>query len=311
MIKTIKEWYQILNKTINPDIKKISFNNVLQPNEPITLSTDTIQLLHSNYVIFLSDRFLSKYNYYLIKYFKKYKISYINFKYKDDIIKELENYNLFLKNSSTEDKKKFIEKIDVEIKKLKSLFFYENIIEPNTLYKKVVFSKEELFLSFKIYGLKKKEYKLRTFCQIAEKLGAEKIVINDITNDNYKNNVSLEGGHNLGTGGISSSKNTSNTGNIELSFDYSKQHFNLNLNKFFLLQMIEDENEFFITKEDFESDIDLKFLIDARCINLIKKYNTKIIINQINALERKIIAKASSFNLNLEISEEKSILTQS
>ncbi len=300
MIKTIKEWYQILNKTINPDIKKISFDNV-----SLTLSTDTIQLLHSNYVIFLSDRFLSKYNYYLIKYFKKYKIAYINFKYKDDIIKELENYNLFMKNSSTEDKKGFIEKINVEIKKLKSLFFYENIIEPNTLYKKVIFSKEELFLSFKIYGLKKKEYKLRTFCQIAEKLGAKNIVIDDITNDNYKNTINLEGGNNVGSGGIVSSTNTSYLGNIQLSFDYSNQHYNLNLNKYFILQMIEEENEFFITKEDFESDIDLKFLIDARCINLIKKYNTKIIINQINALERKIIAKATSFNLNLGISEEK------
>ena len=41
--------------------------------------------------------------------------------------------------------------------------------------------------------------------------------------------------------------------------------------------MIEDENELFITKEDFETDIDLKFLIDARCINLIKNIILKLL----------------------------------
>ena len=66
----------------------------------------------------------------------------------------------------------------VKVKKLKYIYFLENSMEPDTLYKKISFSKQELFLSFDNYIIKKMEYKLRTFCQIAEKLGAIKIKIN-------------------------------------------------------------------------------------------------------------------------------------
>jgi len=252
-------------------------------------------LLNSNYVIFLSDKFFSKYNYYLIKYFQKYNIVYINYKDKDIIINQLYERNEDIKKTP---KNKYI-------KKQKLLHFYENIIEPNTLYKKIVFSNEELFLSFKMYGLKKKEYKLRTFCQIAEKLGALTISINDDTTKNKFFNLSTEinVANKISVGG-SSTNNSSYNGNIELKFDYTNQFYNLNLNKFDLLKIIEDEDELFITKEDFESDIDLKFLINARCINLIKKYNTRIIINQVNELERKIIAKANRFNLDIGICDK-------
>jgi len=252
-------------------------------------------LLNSDYVIFLSDKFFSKYNYYLIKYFKKYNIVYINYKDKDIIIKQLHEHNEDIKKTP---KNKYI-------KKQKLLHFYENIIEPNTLYKKIIFSNEELFLSFKMYGLKKKEYKLRTFCQIAEKLGALTISINDeITKNKFINITSeINVSNQIALGGSSTTNSTYN-GNIELKFDYTNQFYNLNLNKFDLLKIIEDEDELFITKEDFESDIDLKFLINARCINLIKKYNTRIIINQVNELERKIIAKANRFNLDIGICDK-------
>ena len=251
---------------------------------------DLDKLISSDYVIFLSDKFLGKYYYNLIKYFQKYNVAYISYKNKDIVMKNLIEFNNYIKNQR--DKKK-------------TLHFYENIIEPNTLYKKILFSNEELFLSFAMYTLKKKEYKLRTFCQIAEKLGALSISINDETTKNHSQNISGEVNvGNQASIGVLASNNNSYNGNIELKFDYTNQHYNLNLNKFNLLQIIEDEDELFITKDDFDSDIDLKFLINARCINLIKKYNTKIIINQVNALERKIISKATRFNLDIGISNK-------
>ena len=45
------------------------------------------------------------------------------------------------------------------------------------MYKKIKFANHYLFLPFNVYAIKKVEYKLRSFCQIAEKMGAEKIEI--------------------------------------------------------------------------------------------------------------------------------------
>ena len=60
----------------------------------------------------------------------------------------LELINKFIERTNSEDKDELIDNLN--IKKLKLIYFLENNIEPNTLYKKISFSKEELFLSFDI-----------------------------------------------------------------------------------------------------------------------------------------------------------------
>ena len=52
-----------------------------------------------------------------------------------------------------------------------------------------------------------------------------------------------------------------NNGKINLTFSYSNFYYNLNLNKFYIYDIIKDEEKFFITSDDFNTDIDLKFLI--------------------------------------------------
>jgi hypothetical protein len=266
---------------------------------------ELIKLLNSEYVIFLTNRFFSIFKKKLLKYFDKYKILYLSYKNKDDIIHNLNILNLFIKNIENNDKHEFMNYYN--LKNLKMLYFLENNIEPNTLYKKILFSKEELYLPFDTYTIKKMEYKLRTFCQIAEKMGAEKITIkyhsnnkNKIKNNGYLNTLGqiIGGKHEL---------ETKTDGTVKLTFDYNNNYYNLNLNKFYINELVEKENEFFITKEDFQSDIDMKFLIDARCINLIKKYDTNIVINKINALEEKIIMKAHKFGLNMQIKNKNSL----
>jgi len=177
----------------------------------------------------------------------------------------------------------------LNIKKIKLIHFSDNEIEPTILYKKISFSKEELFFSFDNYIIKKREYKLRTFCQIAEKLGAIEIKIkSDIKNNTTKE---INGQLNVASvGGVGINYNSTSTYNdtIDLHFQYTNYNCNLNLNKFYIIQLVEEQSEFFIPKEEFESDIDFKFLIDSRCINLIQSYDTKIIINHINKFEKKV-----------------------
>lgn len=276
-----------------------------------------IKLFYSDYTIFLTGKFLkdSKYLYNfkkkLLTYFDKYNIVYFNYTDKNKIVNFLNIINHFIKSYDDSSKNNII----IEIlnycntlnedyfdssKKLKSIFFSENVFEPNILYKKIQFSNQEIFISFDSYIIKKMEYKLRTFCQIAEKLGAEKIVIDYSSNKHETNNTKV--GLDLfsvGNIGLSDNNTKDNNNDIRIVFEYPNNHSDINLNKYYIIDSILLENEFLITKEEFESDLELKFLIDARCINFIQKYHTNFIINHINKVEQKIFLKAQSYGLNI------------
>ena len=261
------------------------------------------RLLQSEYVIFLTYKFV-KYKYLrfirnnLLSYFKKYNVVYLHYYDKQEILNRIDMFNNDIK-LKTDDEKEELAK-ENKIKKIKMIYFLEHVIEPNTLYKKISFSQEELFMSFDNYLIKKMEYKLRTFCQIAEKLGAEEIKIKYDSHHDKKSTInadfSIPGG--AGVGGSVSEEKT-NDNKVDLLFKYSNYQHNLNLNKYYLIELVDNENDFFISKEEFHSDIDLKFLIDARCLNLIELYNTKIIINRTNQLEKKLFLKAQSYGLTL------------
>jgi len=274
---------------------------------------DIIKFFYSDYFMFLSTRFLLKKSFFnfksnLLKYFDKHNVLYIDYKYKNIVINILNIFNLFIKYASILEKNEFISEIlktnssnnYFDIKKLKLIYFSENIFEPNVLYKKIKFSNQEVFISFDNFIIKKMEYKLRTFCQIAEKLGAEKIVIdyNSLTINNSKTSLNLDFISYGSAVNIESSNK--NSENIQIIFEYPNNDSDINLNKFYLINSIINENEFLITKEDFEADLELKFLIDARCINFIQKYNTMIILNSLTRTEKKIFLKAYNCGLNLE-----------
>ena len=273
-------------------------------------SINNITLLYKyEYVIFLTNRYYSFFKRKLLKYFDKYNILYLNYDNKSNILKELNNTNDIIKLNiinNINDKQELMNKL--QIKKLKCLYFLENNIEPNIMYKKISFSKEELFLSFNNYAIKKMEYKFKTFCQIAEKLGAKEIKIISKTNNSTKKEFEFKVYDNKN--GIKISDSDINNYDIDLEFKYTNYSHNLLLNKFYIFELIKRENVFFISKEDFDADIDLKFLIDTRCINLIESYDTDIIISNINEIERKVLFKALQYGLTLGYNNMTSNTTQ-
>jgi hypothetical protein len=282
------------------EFKKIYTNYSFKKNKQIEFKI-VLDLINHDYVKFLTDKYYNIFSRVLLKYFSKYNILYLNYKDKDKILYNLNIFNKFINNISDN----YLNNIDTIFeKRIKYLNFTDNLIEPNLLYKKISFAKEEIFLSFELYSVKKIEYKLRTFCQIAEKLGAEKIKIK--YNLKYRTNTKVNFGIDSIFNGISGKINKviKDENSIELNFNYTNHIYNLNLNKHYLIKLIEEENEFFIKKDDFYTDIDLKFLLDSRCINLINEYHTNIIINQMNSLERNLSLKAKSIGLNIGISEE-------
>jgi hypothetical protein len=301
----------ILKPFIINNINEIEYNSLLCTEISIL---DIIKLLYSDYIIFLTGKYFKNKLYFnfksnLLKYFNKYNIVYLNYEYRNKIINLINLMNVFIKNSDNNTKKNLINEILIYVKiknnffdiskKLKQIHFLENNYEPNILYKKIQFSNQEIFIPFDSYIIKKMEYKLRTFCQIAEKLGAEKIVIEYISSVNEDNNINIDFDIFSSAIGANINKNNSNDQKIQIIFEYPNNHFDINLNKFFIIDSILKENEFLITKEEFQSDLELNFLIDTRCINFIQKYNTNFIINHINKVEQKIFMKAHNYGLNI------------
>jgi hypothetical protein len=290
---------------------------VVKTNLEIIFDTDLdicniIKLFFSDYVIFLTskyffynfDIFCLKKN--LLQYFDKYDVVYLNYTNKNKIINLINIINNFIKNSDINTKNKFMSLLIQESKfkniihkRMKEIYFFDNNIEPSILYKKILFSNQELFLPFNNYVIKKMEYKLRTFCQIAEKLGSEKIIIeyaNNIENST-KTNVNINMNVlNIG-GKIDNNENINNS--IKIVLEYPNNTYDINLNKFYIINSILDENDYMITKQEFESDLELRFLIDARCVNLIHKYHTNFIITHMNNIEQKIFMKASKYGLDM------------
>lgn len=280
---------------------------ILKYNENKDINiVDIFKLFYSDYIIFLTAKFFNNKAWFMFKsslltYFDKYDVIYFDYNNKNKIVDIINVINIFIKTASNDVKNELINEIFKENnknKKMKQLFFSEHIFEPDILYKKIHFSNQEIFIPFNSYVIKKMEYKLRTFCQIAEKLGAEKIVIDYFSISHNENNLDLSiDGFYTGIGSNIKSKKEEKE-NIQIVFEYNN-HSDINLNKFYIINSILKENEFLITKEEFESDLEIKFLIDARCINFIQKYNTNFIINHINKIEQKIFLKAQNYGLNI------------
>ena len=310
-----------INEILKYTILKFDNNHeflikALEYNNDITI-IDIIRIFYTDYFMFLTNNFFNKnmiFNFKksLLKYFDKYNVLYFNYEDKNKIINLLSIFNLFVKYSTNIEKNNFINAILISnndklkkyfdiSKKLKFIYFSENIFEPNILYKKIKFSNQEILIPFENYVIKKMEYKLRTFCQIAEKLGAKKIKINyqSLKNNYSKIDLNLDILSHTNISANISDENQNNE-NIQIVFEYPNNHSDINLNKFYIINSIINENEFLITKEDFESDLELKFLIDARCINFIQKYNTLFTINSMNKIERKIFIKANNYGITID-----------
>ena len=313
-----------INKSIIEILKstilKLNYDNLYNffDNSTDFMITDIVKIFYSDYFMFLTNNFFIKKNIFnfkksLLKYFDKYNILYFNYENKNTIINLLNIFNTFIKYSNNLEKINLMNEIyklnnisndrlnnnfDFS-KKLKLIYFSENSYEPNVLYKKIKFSNQEIFIPFNNYIIKKMEYKLRTFCQIAEKLGAEKIVINYSSSKNSYSKTDLNFNFLSESFGGNLLNDTHNNEDIQIIFEYSN-YSDINLNKFSIINSIINENEFLITKEDFESDLELKFLIDASCVNFIQKYNTNFIINSINKIEKKIFLKIQNYGINIE-----------
>lgn len=265
-----------------------------------------INLIDAEYVIFPTNKF---YHYSPLgngfAYLKKTKTICINYYLRYILIQKLNVINELIKSENKKYSKIKSNMIKLLKKEnLKPIYFLENEILPNTLYRKIKFGQEEVFMSFNIYAYKRIEYKLKTLCQLVEKMGATKIEIKYSNDSEIKKNLEmgLTGLDNNIGGKITNETEKKREFSTILNFNETNQINNINLNIYDLEKIIEKENEFYISKEQFESDIDIKFLLNARCVNLVEKYNTKLVFEYMNKFEHQLKIKAQKFGLTLDFS---------
>ena len=265
-----------------------------------------INLIDAEYVIFPTNKFFH-YNLFGngLTYFIKTKIVCINYYLRYILMQKLNIINEIIKSENKKYSKIKSNMIKLLKKEhLKPIYFLENEILPDTLYRKITFSQEDIFMSFNTYAFKRIEYKLKTLCQLVEKMGATKIEIKYYLNSESQTDIEMgiTGVNNDLNGKIKNDSLNKKEFNIIQDFNEYNQINNINLNIYDLEKIIEKENEFYISKEQFETDIDIKFLLNARCVNLVETYNTKLVFEYMNKFERQIVAKANKFGLNLNFS---------
>ncbi len=298
---------------------------------------DLLEIIYSEYILFLPKSYFQIFfsssfhpRKKLLEYFQKYNVTIFSIDDKAKVQYIIQMYNHFLKNTKDEVHKwvfkqlflvnqhlpefqnlhfqKLIPKIYQQLR-WKEIHFQDATIDMNVFYKKIRFSSQELFLRLEQYAIKKMEYKLRSFCQIAEELGSEKILIQYEFGNQMENSLySAIQGVNTKLGFELKEKKETNQ-KMQLSFEYPTNHIHINLNKFHLMNKILSENKFLMSREEFDADVELKYFIDARCTNFIQRYDTHFSISTYNEIERKIFVEAKNYGIHIDqnLSSQKTI----
>lgn len=289
-------------------IKKVADITELYKTAEIDENNDILTLYNCDYAVFVSGTFTDKIfckKKTLYNFFSTNNIAYLNHNDKNNIVTMIKIYN----HQISDNKYKIIEKINSETMKHtiqlfvhKPIFFYNNTIDADVLYKKICFAKKEIFIPFDLYVIKKMEYKIKNFCQITEKLGVEKIKItynsNFINEETLKMNIKSFDVEN----GIKKKSNEEKTDDLSITLEYPKknQNYAINLNKYDLRKQIMEEKTFLISNEEYLADIDLQYLLDSRCDNFIINYNTNFKISRINEFETSIFTKMNDYGLEIK-----------
>jgi hypothetical protein len=179
--------------------------------------------------------------------------------------------------------------------------FDEGDIYENMVYKKLQIHNKLLFVPYNKYQLKLTEYKLRSFCQIMEELGALEIEIDfnhlNINSSIKKTNIELEEFNYIASAlGFSASNDESTNENITYKLKYPYNN-TLMLNEKELINKI-NKGKFIINKKMFDSNLELQFILSSRCRHYIENYSTVFTLDNTNNYDKNMIYKLKSHNFN-------------
>jgi len=190
-----------------------------------------------------------------------------------------------------------------------NIYFDEGIIKKNIIYKKMEMKNNILFIPLEKYKSKMIEYKLRSFCQIMEELGAKNIEIEflnkKLTNTklNINNLFKLDIiANNLG---FNKKNITDNSKDIKYNLDYPDSN-TIILNENIIKKNIKNKI-YIINENNYYSNLELQYVISARCKHFIEKYSTTFSLDNNTLIDNKLYSKLKKYKLgfNLEYNYSK------
>ena len=185
--------------------------------------------------------------------------------------------------------------------------FDEGEILKDTVYKKLEIQDKILFVPISKYQLKLTEYKLRGFCQIMEELGANEIIVDfqDSSSSKKKKELNVSNYNYIaGSLGFSSSSSKEDGEKINYKLEYPKfNSFNLNAR---VIKSKIRRGKYIISKKNFDSNLELQYIIGSRCNHYITNYSTVFTLDNSMSLDVKIMGKLEKGNFNLGFEAESS-----
>ena len=184
------------------------------------------------------------------------------------------------------------------------IIFDENTILKNTLYKKLEIQNKILFIPINKYKLKFTEYKLRGFCQIAEELGAKKIIIKfqktNLSTKETKASANINAEKVLaGNLGFADTTSTKDEENRSYTLDYPA-HNTINLNEELIKTKIR-KKKLIVNEMMFSSNLELQYLISARCRHFITKYSAVFTFDSNYNIDKSLVTKFKTYGINLNL----------
>ena len=195
-----------------------------------------------------------------------------------------------------------------------SVNFYDKNVKAFVLYKKLKIKYDFYYVPLNIYNAIETQINIIKNVQILELLGCNKIDITTESNTYNKNNYigSINTGIVNGSLNLQNNNNLTKKENRDTSYEFLERIFS---SEDELISYINYQTHIFMDEKDYNSDIELKYLIRARLRSYLQSYSKTFYIKKLSSLEIKIQNKMNKlyndfnldFSFNNQLFEENSI----
>ena len=231
---------------------------------------------------------------------------FISYNFKNILLRSLSKLNDRITNQNFIDKKYKNKKNEI----YNFICFDEGDILKDIIYKRMEIREKILFIPIDKYNLKITEYKIRGFCQIMEEMGSKSIDINFINNNKKKSFSKCEVKNNINSLvnslGFNVNDEDENKENRTYNLNFSKIN-TIILNENHIIRKIKNK-EYILSENNYNSNLELQYVISSRCNHYIKKYSTSFTLDSNILIDKKLYSKLEKFKigLNLNINKLKS-----
>lgn len=187
------------------------------------------------------------------------------------------------------------------IKAKNKIIFDDGMIKKGVIYKRLKIQNAYTYIPLDKYEYKLTEYNIRGFCQIMEELGANKIEIDfskvdsEVTKLKSKNAVGV--GNIAGNLGFSLDNSTNKENKSVYILEYPDNN-NLILNAERLKYKI-DLGDYLVSTEEYNSNLELQYVILSRCRHFITNYSTTFNLKIQNDHDLELVSKLNIADIKI------------